>query len=151
MLHENLLLDVAAAIRFLREEAGFEHIVMLGNSGGGSLFAYYDAETRMPKGSRVAAPPGGGSPDLNQFELPAADGLIMLAAHPGQGKVLMGTIDAAVVDESDPWAVDPALDMYDGPTGFPALPERCRNVPTYLPPTPPSHRPRPAAITLAAP
>jgi len=126
MLHENLLLDVAAAIRFLREEAGFEHIVMLGNSGGGSLFAYYDAEARMPKGSRVAAPPGGGSPDLNQFELPAADGLIMLAAHPGQGKVLMGSIDAAVVDENDPWAVDPALDMYDVRNGFRAMPEESR-------------------------
>jgi hypothetical protein len=126
MLHENLLLDVAAAIRFLREDAGFEHIVMLGNSGGGSLFAYYDAEARMPKGSRVAAPPGGGAPDLNQFELPAADGLIMLAAHPGQGKVLMGSIDAAVVDENDPWAVDPALDMYDVRNGFRAMPEESR-------------------------
>ena len=70
MLHENLLLDLAAAIRFLREEEGFERIVMLGNSGGGSLFAYYDAQARAPKGERVAAPPGGGPPDLNRFELP---------------------------------------------------------------------------------
>src|SRR5215472_6814057 len=44
MLHENLLIDLAAGIRFLRDERGFEYIVMLGNSGGGSLFAYYDAE-----------------------------------------------------------------------------------------------------------
>ena len=57
MLHENLLLDLAAAIRFLREEEGFERTVMLGNSGGGSLFAYYDAQARAPKGQRVAAPP----------------------------------------------------------------------------------------------
>ena len=99
MLHENLLLDLAAAIRFLREEEGFERIVMLGNSGGGSLFAYYDAQARAPKGERVAAPPGGGPPDLNRFELPPADGLILLAAHPGQGIVLMGLIDAAVADE----------------------------------------------------
>jgi pimeloyl-ACP methyl ester carboxylesterase len=126
MLHENLLLDVAAAMRFLREEAGFERIVMLGNSGGGSLLAYYDAEARMPKGSRVSAPPGGGSPDLNQFELQTADGLILLAAHPGQGKVLMRSIDAAVVDENDPWAADPALDMYDVRNGFRAMPEESR-------------------------
>src|SRR5271167_1121788 len=46
MLHENLLLDLAAGIRFLRDEEGFEKIVMLGNSGGGSLFAYYDAHAR---------------------------------------------------------------------------------------------------------
>ena len=43
----------------------------------------------MPGGSRVSAPPGGGPPDLNKFDLPTADGLILLAAHPGQGTVLM--------------------------------------------------------------
>lgn len=62
MLHENLLIDLAAGIRYLREEQEFDHIVMLGNSGGGSLFAYYDAEARRPKGARVTAPPGGGGP-----------------------------------------------------------------------------------------
>ena len=63
MIHENLLLDLAAGIRFLREEQAFERIVMIGNSGGGSLFSYYDAEARKPAGSRVKSPPGGGSPD----------------------------------------------------------------------------------------
>ncbi len=118
MLHENLLLDLAAGIRYLREEEGFEHIVMLGNSGGGSLFAYYHAQAVTPKGERVSSPPGGGPPDLNQFELPTADGFIVLAAHPGQGMVLMNCLDAAVVDESDPFASDPALDMYDERNGF---------------------------------
>jgi pimeloyl-ACP methyl ester carboxylesterase len=126
MLHENLLLDLAAAITFLREECRFEHIVMLGNSGGGSLFAYYDAQARTPKGQRVAAPPGGGPPDLNRFELPAADGLILLAAHPGQGKVLMGAIDPSAADEHDPFATDPALDMYDHRNGFRPPPEQSR-------------------------
>jgi pimeloyl-ACP methyl ester carboxylesterase len=124
MLHENLLLDLAAGIRFLREEQKFQHIVMLGNSGGGSLFAYYDAEARKSKGARVSAPPGGGPPDLNQYDLPTADGFILLAAHPGQGKVLMGSLDAAVVDEHDPFASDPALDMYDERNGFKTPPAR---------------------------
>ncbi len=118
MLHENLLLDLAAGLRYLREERGFDHIVMLGNSGGGSLFAYYDAEARKPKGERVGSPPGGGPPDLNQFDFPTADGFIILAAHPGQGKVLMGSLDPAIVDENDPFATDPALDMYNERNGF---------------------------------
>lgn len=118
MSHENLLLDLAAGIRYLREERGFERIVMLGNSGGGSLFAYYDAEARKPAGARVGAPPAGGSPDLNRHTIPPADGLILLAAHPGQGIVLMGSLDAAIVDENDPFATDPALDMYDERNGF---------------------------------
>ncbi|MGH7780292.1 MAG: alpha/beta hydrolase [Candidatus Binataceae bacterium] len=118
MLHENLLLDLAAGIKFLREEEGFQHIVMLGNSGGGSLFSYYDAQARTPKGNRVAAPPAGGPPDLNKYELPLCDGFVVLAAHPGQGMVLMNCLDAAVVDESDPFASDAALDMYDEGNGF---------------------------------
>jgi pimeloyl-ACP methyl ester carboxylesterase len=126
MLHENLLLDLAAGMRFLREEPGFDRIVMLGNSGGGSLFAYYDAEARKPKGSRVAAPPGGGPPDLNNFEMPVADGFIILAAHLGQGRVLMGSIDPAAVDEHDPFASDPALDMYDERNGFKSPPAESR-------------------------
>ena len=126
MLHENLLIDLAAGVRFLREERGFERIVMLGNSGGGSLFAYYDAEARKSKGSRVAAPPGGGPPNLNNFDLPVADGFIVLAAHPGQGKVLMGSLDAAVVEEQDPFASDPALDMYDEGNGFKSPPAESR-------------------------
>ncbi len=132
MLHENLILDLAAAIRFLREQEGFERIVMLGNSGGGSLFAYYDAQARATKGERVAAPPGGGPPDLNRSELPAADGLILLAAHPGQGMVLMGSIDAAVADEHDPFASDPELDMYDERNGYRTPPEPSRYAPQWL-------------------
>jgi len=132
MLHENLLLDLSAGIKCLREEEGFANLVMLGNSGGGSLFAYYDAQARLGKGERVAAPPGGGAPDLNNFELPAADGFIALAAHPGQGMVLMGSLDAAVVDESDPFATDPALDMYDEHNGFRAPPAPSRYNPQWL-------------------
>src|SRR5260370_2012308 len=109
MLHENLLLDLAAGIRDLREEEGFEKIVMLGNSGGGSLFAYYDSQARTPAGNRVTAPPGGGPPDLNKFDLPTADGYIALAAHPGQGMVLMSCIDAAVAHASDPLTSNPFL------------------------------------------
>ena len=126
MLHENLLLDLAAGIRLLRDEEGFEKIVMLGNSGGGSLFAYYDSQARTPKGSRVAAPPGGGPPDLNKHDLPTADGYIVLAAHPGQGMVLMSCLDAAVVDESDPFASDPSLDIYDERNGFKTPPAESR-------------------------
>jgi hypothetical protein len=132
MLHENLLLDLAAAICFLREEERFERIVMLGNSGGGSLFAYYDAQARTPHGQRAAAPPGGGPPDLSDFELPAADGLILLAAHPGQGMVLMGSIDAAVTDEHDPFASDPGLDMYDERNGYRTPPEPSRYAPQWV-------------------
>ena len=132
MLHETLMLDVAAGIKFLREEEGFRSIVMLGNSGGGSLFAYYDSQANAPMGGRVSSPPGGGSPDLNKFDLPRADGFIILAAHAGQGVVLMGSLDAAVVDEADPFASDPHLDMYDERNGFRIPPAETHYSPEFV-------------------
>src|SRR5262249_16663041 len=126
MLHENILLDLAAGMKFLREEEGFDKIVMLGNSGGGSLFSYYESQARTPKGDRIGSPPGGGAPDLNRFDLPTAHGFIVLAAHPGQGLVLMGCLDPSVVDESDPFAIDPELDMYDERNGFRPIPAESR-------------------------
>jgi pimeloyl-ACP methyl ester carboxylesterase len=132
MLHENLVLDIAAAMAYLRDEQGFARIVMLGNSGGGSMFAYYDAEGRKPVGERVAAPPGGGPPDLNKFELPLADGFIVLAAHAGQGKILTGMIDPAVVDENDPYATNRELDMYDERNGFATPPALSHYAPDWL-------------------
>lgn len=132
MLHESLMLDLAAAIKFLREEEGFENIVMLGNSGGGSLFSYYDSQARTPKGQRVSSPPGGGPPDLNQIDMPTADGFIVLAAHPGQGMVLMNCLDAAVVDELDPFTSDPALDMYDERNGFKTPPAQSSYTKEFL-------------------
>src|SRR5690242_4599387 len=39
-LHERLLLDVAGNVAWLRAR-GFRRVILLGNSGGGSLFAFY--------------------------------------------------------------------------------------------------------------
>lgn len=39
MVHERLLFDIAAGMRYLKG-AGFERIVLLGNSGGGSLLGF---------------------------------------------------------------------------------------------------------------
>jgi len=116
-IHETLLLDIAAGMRLLRDR-GFDKIILVGNSGGGSLMSFYQAQASLLPPARLTDTPAGDPLNLNAYELPKADGLILLAAHPGQGKFLLNCIDPSVVDEGDMLAADPALDMYDPTNGF---------------------------------
>lgn len=120
-LHERLLLDVAGSIAWLRER-GFRAVVLLGNSGGGSLFAFYLAQAATERASRLATAPSGDRVPLRDTDLPMADGLVLLAAHPGEGRFLLERLDPSVVDEHDPVAADWRLDMYDPRNGYRPMP-----------------------------
>src|SRR5262249_19116040 len=50
--------------------------------------------------------------------LPAADGLILLAAPFGESAVVTRGIDPSVIDETDPLSCDANLDMYDSRNGY---------------------------------
>lgn len=116
--HEEMVLDVAAYVRHLKERRGIEKVVLLGNSGGGSLFAYYQAEASLPPARRTARSPGGSPTRFDTAPMTPADAMVYVAAHKGQGRMLLDAIDASVVDESDPLSVDPTLDIYDERNGF---------------------------------
>jgi pimeloyl-ACP methyl ester carboxylesterase len=116
-LHERMLLDVAGAVAWLRGQ-GFRRVVLLGNSGGGSLFGFYLAQAARPAAARLDRAPSGDRVPLRDTELPPADGLVLLAAHLGEGVFLLDRLDPSVVDETDPVAVDPRLDMYDPANGY---------------------------------
>jgi pimeloyl-ACP methyl ester carboxylesterase len=120
-IHEKLALDVAAAVKTFRER-GVKHIVLLGNSGGGALYTFYQAQAASP-GQRVTSTPAGDPPNLNEFDMPEVDGIIQLATHAGPGRFLLNCIDPSVTDENDPLSVDPRLDMYDPDNGYRTPPE----------------------------
>ncbi len=115
--HESVILDVAAAMVFLRE-AGFEKIVLLGNSGGAGLYCFYNQQSLLAPDKRLARTPGGRPTALAKADMPAADGIILVSPHPGQGKLLQNCIDPAVADEGDPLKSDPALDFMNPANGF---------------------------------
>jgi pimeloyl-ACP methyl ester carboxylesterase len=92
---EHALADIAVGVRWLRER-GVEKIVLLGNSGGGSLMAAYQAEAEHK-----------------------ADLYISLNAHPGRPEVLTNWMDASAIDESDPAKTDASLDPFDETNGPP--------------------------------
>lgn len=121
-VHECLLADLAAQIRYLRE-LGFENVVLCGNSGGGSLSTFYQQQATTPPPNRLTETAAGDPYDLNGLDLPPADGLILLAAHIGEGAFLLENLDPSVTDESDPLSCDPSLDMFNPANGYRKPPE----------------------------
>jgi hypothetical protein len=118
-LLDHALAEIGVGVRWLREQAGAQRVVLLGNSGGGSLMAAYQSQAVEPNVLPVT-----GSRPLPAIEnLPAGDLFVALAAHSGRPEVLTNWLDPSVTDEADPVSVDPSLDPYDSGNGPPFGPE----------------------------
>ena len=129
--HEMALYDLAAALRALRD-LGFEKIAVLGNSGGGALWALYVQQALAAPEQRIATTPAGRPTGLANATLPLPDAVAFVSAHPGQGAVLMNLIDPSVTDEHDAFSVDPALSPFEPGNGFEPPPASSHYAPAFL-------------------
>ena len=85
--HEVALLDVAAGLNFLTE-AGFKKIILIGNSGGASLYTFYNEQSLLAPEQRHQRTPGG-RPDRPGQSRDAAGGWRHSRfAAPGSGQRL---------------------------------------------------------------
>lgn len=119
LLLERCIQDLGAGVKWLRAQ-GFGRVVLIGNSGGGALVSMYQAQAEK---LTVTHAPSGDPVHLHQDDLPPADGIALCAAHLGRSRLLRMWADPAVIDEADPVATDPALDMFDPANGPPFTPE----------------------------
>ena len=107
-LLDHALVEIGVGVRWLREVAGAECVVLLGNSGGGSLMAAYQSQAQLVD----IQPAVGLKLPAALSDLPPADLYISLNAHAGRPEVLTDWMDPSVADESDPFSIDPALDPF---------------------------------------
>jgi pimeloyl-ACP methyl ester carboxylesterase len=115
LIMEEIMLDIAAGVKFLREW-GCNKVVLFGHSGGGPLMSFYQSQAESPT---VQWTPAGDPPNLTTAELPAADAIITSGAHLGRHRSLAERIDPSVIDENDAFAADSDLDMFNVKNGPP--------------------------------
>ncbi|GAA4994826.1 alpha/beta hydrolase [Yinghuangia aomiensis] len=112
---DQALVDIGVGVRWLKEEAGVEHVILLGNSGGCSLMAAYHSQAVEP----CVRPGIGMAPAPGIDDLIPGNAFISLAAHLGRPEVITAWLDPAVLDERDPTLTDPELDLFDPENGPP--------------------------------
>jgi len=131
-VHEQIILDIAAYVRWLKEERGVDKVVWLGNSGGGSLGGLYQSQAKVRGDARILRTPGGRPTALRDAVMPPFDAMMITAAHNGQGLIMNEVIDPSVVDESQPLLTNPELDMYDPANGFKPAPQWTEYDPAFV-------------------
>lgn len=108
-IFEKVALDLGAYIRHAKEVWGYERVVLVGWSGGGSLALFYQSQAEAPS---VTQTPGGDPVDLTKARLLPADAVIVQAAHSSRAQLLVDVIDPSVTDELNPDARDARFDIY---------------------------------------
>ncbi|KAL9563861.1 hypothetical protein ACKAV7_011896 [Fusarium commune] len=81
---EPALEDIGVGCRWLKEVTGVQKVILIGNSGGGSLIAAYHAKSQ------------------DDPSLVTADAFIFVNSHMGRPDVFSNWLDPAVIDENDP-------------------------------------------------
>jgi pimeloyl-ACP methyl ester carboxylesterase len=97
---------------------GITKIIIIGHSMAGPMMAFY--QNVAENGAAVCKKPERLIPcdDANLSNLPAADGVILLDSHLGDGFATMTYTDPAIIREQQPDLRDSRVDMFDPGNGY---------------------------------
>ena len=110
LLMEKCVNDLGAVINHAKEKFGYQKIVLGGWSGGGSLSLFYQDQAT---GKRLTETAAGDPYDLSKATLPAADAVLLLAAHVSRAITLTEWMDPSISDEAKPFERHTELNIYD--------------------------------------
>lgn len=109
LIMEKVAIDLGKWLDYARSELGYEKVVLVGWSGGGSLSLFYQAQAENPT---ITHTPAGDEVNLVEAGLKPADGVIFIAAHLSRAETLTEWLDPSVLDELNPDLRDPEFDIY---------------------------------------
>jgi len=119
LVMEKVCLDLGQYVRWAKEVCGYQKVLLVGWSGGGSLSLFYQGQAEDPS---ITHTPAGDLCDLTTAGLIPADGIVFIAAHLSRAETISEWLDPSVRDELDPDNRDPYFDIYSS---------RCPNKPPF--------------------
>jgi pimeloyl-ACP methyl ester carboxylesterase len=109
LIMEKVAVDLGRWVAHAREALGYETVILVGWSGGGSLSLFYQAEAESPS---ITQTPAGDPVNLKEAGLGRADGVIFIASHLSRAETLTEWIDPSVINELDPNDRNAQFDIY---------------------------------------
>lgn len=114
---ENIAADIRQGVDFLRKQPGITKVILIGHSGGGPSTTFYQATAE--RGLEFCQDPRKLTQCGNDLkDLPKADGMVLLDAHPGNTVNAIRSLNPAILDENDPSKIDATLDPFNPANGF---------------------------------
>ena len=114
---EDNALDVRSGVEFLRKQPGITKVLLFGHSGGGPAMSFYQAVAEHGP-AYCQGPNKLTQCDEKLSNLPKADGIIFVDAHPGNSVNSLRSLNPALRSETDPREVDPNLDPFNSRNGY---------------------------------
>jgi hypothetical protein len=113
----DLPLDVATGVKYLKETVKPSKILLYGGSGGAPLMTFY--QNVAQNGPSVCQGANKLIPCANELAgLPPADGIILRDAHPGTAINTLRSINPSVQRDDRPDRINAALDPFSAKNGF---------------------------------